>query len=146
MQHKSRGLGRRPLWVIAQSANDCTKVFCVGCRYGGRTLPIFSFREEVEIFLGFLEEDKYSWGWQPKQILPGELISLLMGSCRDVARAALDPLPICEDGGITLNLVSMNREHFVRMLLSEGKEGQSSDGGYGSQLAEVVLRILDYSR
>jgi len=138
MERKSRGLGRMPLWVIAQSTNDCTNVFCVGSRYGSRTLPIFSFREEAEVFVDFLEEVKYGWGWQPKQIAPGELISLLIEPCRDVARVALDPLPLSEDCGVTLNLASTSREHFVRMLLREGEEGQASDEEHASQLAEVV--------
>jgi hypothetical protein len=146
MERKSRVLERRPLWVIGLSTNDCTNVFCVGSRYGGRTLPIFSFREEVEIFLDFLDGIEDGWGWQPKQTTPGELVSLLMGPCRDVARVALDPLPVSEDGGVTLNLGSMSREHFVRMLLlSEGEDGQASVVGHASGLAEVV-GIAEYSR
>jgi hypothetical protein len=145
MERKSRVLERRPLWVIAQSTNDCTNVFCVGSKCSGRTLPIFSFREEVEIFVDFLDGIEDGWGWQPKQTAPGELISLLMGPCRDVPRIALDPLPVSEDGGVTLNLVSMSREHFVRMLLSEGEDGQASVVKHASRLAEVV-GIAEYSR
>src|SRR5918911_878938 len=117
IQRNSRGLGRRPLWVIGQSTNDWTDVLCVSSRRGDRTLPTFSFREEVEVFLNAVDENKDGWGWQPKQTTPEELVSLLLGSYSDVARVALDPLPICEDGGVTLKLVSMSWEHFVRVLL-----------------------------
>ena len=137
IQRNSRRLGRRPLWVIGQSTNNWVNVFCVGSRYGSRTLPIFSFREEVEIFVDFLDGIEDGWGWQPKQTTPGELISVLLGYYSDVARVALDPLPICEDGGVMLKLVSMSREHFVRMLLGEDEDGQASERRHSSRLADV---------
>ena len=136
IQRNSRGL-RRPLWVIGQSTNDWTDVLCVSSRRGGTTLPIFSFREEVEVFLNSVDENKDGWGWQPKQTTPEELISVLLGYYSDVARVALDPLPICEDGGVMLKLVSMSWEHFVRMLLGEDEDGQASERRHSSRLADV---------
>jgi hypothetical protein len=127
IQRNSRGLGRTPLWVIGQSTNDWVNVFCVSSRHGGRTLPTFSFREEVEVFLNSVDENKDGWGWQPKQTTPEELISVFLGSYSDVARVALDPLPISEDGGVTLKLVSMSWEHFVRMLAAS-RRGRHSGG------------------
>ena len=145
IQRNSRRLGRRPLWVIGQSTNDWTDVLCVSSRRGDRTLPIFSFREEVEVFLNSVDENKDGWAWQPKQTTPVELISVLLGYYSDVARVALDPLPICEDGGVTLKLVSMSWEHFVRMLLGEDEDGQASEGRHSSRLADVA-GIPEYPR
>ena len=142
VQRDGRELGRRPLWVIAGSTTGWADVLCVGSGSGGITLPLFSFREEAELFLGSLE-DGDTGEWRAKQTTPGELVSILLVPCADVARVALDPLPMSEGGGMTLDLVSMSREHFARMLLGEGEERQASGREHASRLAEVVV-IRDY--
>ena len=83
---------------------------------GGETvLPVFSFQEKCEIFLG-LEATQADW-W-PRETTTGELISLVLGLCARVDKVALDPLP--DLGGRELvGLVSTGRRHFVRHLMGE---------------------------
>ena len=57
---------------------------------GETVLPVFSFREEGEFFLG-LEATETDW-W-PRETTTGELVSLLLGLCARVDEVALDPLP-----------------------------------------------------
>lgn len=127
MQRNSRELGRRALWVITRINNDWTNVFCHNSEGGGRTLPIFSFREEADTFLSHLgvEEAK---SWQVKETRIGELISVLMGPCRDVSRVALDPPAPLLFGRAMFRLVSVSRERFMQNeLLEERREAAAGE-------------------
>jgi hypothetical protein len=78
-------------------------------------LPIFSFQEEGELFLG-LEATEADW--YLRETTTGELVSLLLGLCAGVDRVALDPLPGIGEREL-LELVSTGRRHFVRHLMGE---------------------------
>jgi hypothetical protein len=83
---------------------------------GGETvLPVFSFREEVELFLHLQAKGA---DWWPRETTTGELASLLLGLCARVEKVALDPLPGFGERGI-VELVSTGRRHFVRYLMGE---------------------------
>ena len=76
-------------------------------------LMVFSFEEEVKMFLRFGKVD--GDGWRMRESGAGELVSVLSGPCQDVERVALDPMPemLAEKvagtvAGSTLELVSMN--------------------------------------
>ena len=95
----------------------------------GETLPIFSFEEEAGAFLQFAE---MGTGWRTRMTTAGELISLLYGPCAGVERVALDPLPVF-DGETMMDLVSLLRERFVRILVGEDEPpvGHRSRPGEG---------------
>jgi hypothetical protein len=78
-------------------------------------LPIFSFQEEGEFFLGHQSASVAS---RLRETTTGELVSLLLGLCARVDKVALDPLPSLGERGI-VELVSTGRRHFVRDLLGE---------------------------
>jgi hypothetical protein len=81
---------------------------------GGETvLPVFSFQEEGEFFLG-LEATQADWS--PRETTTGELVSLLLGLCAGVDKVALDPLPDL-GGKEIVELVSTGRRRFVRHLM-----------------------------
>jgi hypothetical protein len=83
---------------------------------GGETvLPIFSFREEVELFLHLQAKGA---AWWPRETTTGELASLLLGLCARVDRVALDPLPSLGERE-TIGLVSTDRRRFMRYLMGE---------------------------
>ena len=83
---------------------------------GGETvLPVFSFQEDGEFFLG-LEATEADW-W-PRETTTGELVSLLLGLCAGADKVALDPLPGLGEKEL-LELVSTSRRHFVRHLMGE---------------------------
>ena len=83
----------------------------------GRSLPVFGFKEEAELFLRLGSHD--GDGWHARESSAGELVSLLYGPCADVGGVVLDPLPgMAADG--TLALVSVGREDFLERLLDGG--------------------------
>ena len=97
-------MGSRPFWVIAKQRCNGLEVFSIGTD----VLPMFSFREEAQMFLGL---GRVAEGWQARETTCGELVSVLYGPCRGVAHISLDPVP-----GM-VELVSLSRKAFVRALL-----------------------------
>jgi hypothetical protein len=91
-------------------ANGRLEPLCV--RVGtARVLPVFSFEQEVEMFLrlgGYYD----GGGWRARESSAGELVSVLCGLCVGVGGVALDPLPqMLKDG--TIGLVLVGRRRFV---------------------------------
>ncbi len=110
---KNKAAGRS-FWLIATRAHGWREVLTIDA--GGETvLPVFSFQEEGEFFLG-LEATEADW-W-PRETTTGELVSLLLGLCARVDKVALDPLPGLGEREI-VELVSTGRRHFVRHLMGE---------------------------
>jgi hypothetical protein len=118
MLTKSRGLSRRPLWVIQSYQNNRMDVFTIDPHDDGGFLAVFSFKEEAEAFLSLLEDDHKS-DWHSRETSSGELVSVLLGPCAEVRRVALDPLPLSCAGGVSLPLVSVNRERFLQDLMGD---------------------------
>jgi hypothetical protein len=105
---------RRLFWLIVTRAHGSMEVLTIDA--GGETvLPVFSFREEVELFLHLQAKGA---DWWPRETTTGELVSLLLGLCAGVDKVALDPLPGLGEREI-VELVSTGRRHFVRQLLGE---------------------------
>jgi hypothetical protein len=90
--------------LIAEQRCNGLEVFTIG----SNVLPVFSFREEAEMFLGLGQTAN---GWRVRETTCGELVSVLHGPCREVEHVSLDPVP-----GI-VELVSLSRKAFVRTLL-----------------------------
>ena len=99
-------MGTRPLWLIAKQRCNGLEVFTIGTD----VLPVFSFEEEAQMFLGLGHAID---GWQVRETTYGELISVLYGPCRRVEYVALDPVPDL------VALVSLSRKRFISVLLSE---------------------------
>ena len=97
-------MGIGSLWVIAEQRCNGLEVFTIGTD----VLPVFSFEEEAQMFLGLKHAAD---GWQVRETTYGELISVLYGSCREVTHVSLDPVP-----GL-VELVSLSRSAFIRVLL-----------------------------
>ncbi len=110
---KNKAAGRS-FWLIATGAQGWREVLTIEA--GGETvLPVFSFQEEGEFFLG-LEATKADW-WT-RETSTGELVSLLLGLYARVDKVALDPLPGLGEREI-VELVSTGRRHFVSHLMGE---------------------------
>ena len=97
-------MGTRPLWLISKQRFRGLEVFTIGTN----VLPVFSFKEEAEMFLGL---GHTADGWQVKETSCGELVSVLYGPCREVEHVFLDPVP-----GL-VELVGLSRRAFVGALL-----------------------------
>ena len=105
---------RRSFWLIATWENGWRKVLIIDA--GGETvLPVFSFKEEGDLFLG-LEATEADW-WT-RETTTGELVALLLGLYAWVDKVALDPLPGLGEREI-VELVSTGRRHFVRHLMGK---------------------------
>jgi len=83
---------------------------------GQEAMPVFSFREEAEIFLRF----EAGGGWSVREASARELALLLLGPHSSLKMVALDPLPkLCDEG---MNpLVSVRKEVFVRALAGDSR-------------------------
>ena len=105
---------RRLFWLIVTRAHGSMEVLTIDA--GGETvLPVFSFREEVELFLHLQAKGV---DWWPRETTTGELASLLLGLCAGVEKVALDPLPGFGEREI-IGLVSTGRRRFMRYLMGE---------------------------
>ena len=105
---------RRLFWLIVTRAHGSMEVLTIDA--GGETvLPVFTFREEVELFLRLQANGA---DWWPRETTTGELASLLLGLCARVDKVALDPLPSLGERE-TIGLVSTGRRRFMRYLMGE---------------------------
>ena len=78
-------------------------------------MPVFSFEEEAETFLGLLG-DAGNTDWSSREMTTDELMSMLLAPCAEVKRVALDPLPL-PLGSTMLPFVSVTRDRFVQELM-----------------------------
>jgi len=108
-------------WMIARDREGRLEPLCV--RAGiSKVLPVFSFEEEVEMFLHLGGYDGY--GWRARESSAGELVSVLCGPCKDVKGVALDPLPeMLKDG--TVGIVGVGRESFLGQIFAREGLGVS---------------------
>ena len=92
-------------------------------RRGREGLPVFSFREEAEVFLrsrGFS-----SVGWKVREAGAEELLAVLLGpACAVTKRVLLDPIPGVADR-VSSRLVGIGRERFVGRLLEQFRAGRT---------------------
>jgi hypothetical protein len=103
-------------WVIAKDAKDGfgqLDLLTVDLDGTGEALPIFSFKEEAEMFLWLQPSEE---GQKVREIAPGQLVSILYGTCADTGRVMLDPLP--EVGArMQIGLLGMDRNDFVESVM-----------------------------
>ncbi|MCA1717375.1 MAG: hypothetical protein LC781_11270 [Actinobacteria bacterium] len=105
----ARGPGYRH-WLITKYDKGSLEALTIDLD-GQKAIPLFSFREEAEMFTQFEAWD----GWWVRETSAEELVSLLFGPYSHVEMMALDPLPqICDEGMI--HLVSVSRKDFTRTL------------------------------
>jgi hypothetical protein len=111
-----RRAGTQRYWVIAKDAKDRfgrPDLLTVDLDGTGQALPVFSFEEEAEMFLWLQTTEE---GREVRVTTPEQLVSILYGSCADVGRVILDPLP--EIGARTQNsLLGMDRSDFVASVM-----------------------------
>lgn len=94
------------------------EVLIISLSGGEKALPVFSFREEAELFHGL---GALGRGWQVRGSGAGELVSVLYGLCAGVRRVALDPLPQTAAEKMLGPVMNWSRERFVDRILGEGR-------------------------
>ena len=115
-QHERR-VSKPPYWLVARDSSKHLDFFTVDYGGGERRLPVFTSEEEARLFA---EKQFTKGGWHASPVGIGELVSVLYGPCRIVARVALDP-PREMLSESTLALVSVRREVFVDFLVGRGR-------------------------
>ena len=99
-------------WLLTRYKDSQTEALTL--TYGGaEMLPVFSFREEAEMYL---LSEKSGEDWQARGIGAGELVAVLSGPCPSVQSVALDPLPSMLADEVA-ELVSLDRERFVSRVV-----------------------------
>ena len=123
MPDEIRGLARRPLWIITCYRNNRMDVLTVDPDGdAGGSLPVFSFKEEAQTFLGLSENDQEEGRmWRIRETTAGELVSVLRAPCADVGQVMLDPLPLSL-GRLMAPLCSVAREWFLEELMGSRRE------------------------
>ncbi len=115
-------IARRPLWLITKHITSRMDIFTANLCGDSKTLVVFSFKEEAEMFLD-LQLATSKDGWRVRQTSVGELASVLYGPCSDTKKVVLDPVPELDREELA-DLLSMPRNDFLRFLL--GEEGHSN--------------------
>ena len=102
-------------WLLTRYKDSQTEALTL--TYGGsEVLPVFSFREEAEMYLLM---EMLGGDWQIRETGTGELVSVLHGLCASVGSVALDPLPSTLADEVT-ELVGLDRERFVSRVVRGG--------------------------
>jgi hypothetical protein len=119
-ENKVKRLQERSLdkayWLIARQENGRTKVLTTDIAGEKKVLPVFSYGEEAEMFLGLggLED-----GWQAEKSTAVDLLSTLFGPCSNVGRVVLDPLPETVGGSMANLFMCLDRERFINRLIGD---------------------------
>ena len=123
MPDEIRGLARRPLWIITCYRNNRMEVLTIDPDGdAGGSLPVFSFKEEAQTFLGLSENNQEEGRmWRIRETTAGELVSVLLAPCADVRQVMLDPLPLSL-GRLMAPLCSVAREWFLEELMGSRRE------------------------
>jgi hypothetical protein len=112
---------RRPLWIITCYRNNRMEVLTVDPDGDGGSLPVFSFKEEAQTFLGLSENDQEGGRrWRIRETTAGELVSVLLAPCAEVRQVALDPMPL-PLSRLMCSFCTIARERFVEYLLMGGR-------------------------
>jgi hypothetical protein len=99
-------------WLLARHSDSQSEVLIV-THGGSEMLPVFSFREEAEMYLRI---EMLGGDWQVREISAEELISLLHEKCAIVRSVALDLLPGTRADEVT-ELVGLDCERFVSRVV-----------------------------
>jgi hypothetical protein len=99
-------------YVVTRDGDKGLEVLSVPLEGKGRVLPVFSAGWTAR---GYLFAEAPGGGWYVRTYTPGELVSLLVGTCSGVEGVALDPRPGPRRGSEAATV--MPWENFVDYLL-----------------------------
>ncbi len=99
-------------YVVARDGEKGLEVLCVPSKGKGEALPVFSAGWAAR---GYLFAEAPAGGWYVRACAPGELVSLLVGSCAGIEWVMLDPRPGRHIGEVVNH---MPWENFVDYLLA----------------------------
>jgi hypothetical protein len=108
-------------WLICDGAEPA-RPFVIDLDGLGRSLPVFSFREEAELFLAL---DGLGEGWAVRRGGTGDFLPLFLGPRADLANVILDPLPAMLRDPVA-GLISISPDRFLDRFLGVPDPGPRS--------------------
>jgi hypothetical protein len=102
-------------WILTRDRVGNLEVLTVSTPGGETLLPVFTSAEDACVYFSGRGSD-----WKTRKTARGELVSILMGVCREARWVALDPPPSLSTEE-TLRLLSLSRESFLEPLLGRGR-------------------------
>jgi hypothetical protein len=102
-------------WLLTRNRISGLEVFTQRTPEGVVILPVYSSAEDA---CAYLSDGRSSW--KPRKTGRGELVSILMGVCREARWVTLDPPPRVATGD-ALELLGLSRESFLEALLGRGR-------------------------
>lgn len=115
-------------WLLVKDGPGGTEVLTTGLPDGRQALPVFSFKEEAEMFLCLRAPQE---GWRLRKTVAGELLFMFYTNLGDVRCVTLDPIPetSCLDTSWLLNI---DRTAFMLRLAKSDGAGDAVKlvGGY----------------
>jgi hypothetical protein len=108
--------GTRWYWLLSRYGVSGLKVFTEMRPRGEEIVPVFRSADAARDYLS-----EGASPWKPRKTSRGELISILMGVCRDARWVALDPPPGAATEKRVTALRAWSREAFLYPLLGRGR-------------------------
>lgn len=121
-RHERQTTRQRFYWLIVSDEDGWAEALTTRLSDGTQTLPVFSFREEAEMFL-CLRGLKGSW--RIREARSEKLLSILRTTLQDIELVALDPIPEIS-GSAMFELLSLDRGTFMKGL-ARGANGSTSE-------------------
>ena len=127
---------RTSYWLLVKNRGTGIEVRTTGLSGGWQTLPVFSFREEAEVFLCLSGSQE---GWRVRETTPGELLSMLHTLLRGVRCVTLDPIPTNSSLN-TSRLLTVSRKEFMARLERANSRREAAGKGLPNSLASNRYR------
>lgn len=104
--------------MLVKNGRTGVEVLTTGLSGDQLTLPVFSFREEAEMFLCLRSSQG---GWQVRETAAGELLSMFYTVLGGIRYVTLDPIPENSCLGAS-GLLSITRKDFMgRLEMANGR-------------------------
>ena len=102
-------------WLLTRDRISGLEVLTERTSEGAAILPVFGSAEDAHAYLSGRRGS-----WRPRKTGRGELVSVLMGVCKEARWVTLDPSPgMAEEEA--LELLGLSREGFLEPLLGRGR-------------------------
>jgi hypothetical protein len=107
-------------WLLSRYGVSRLEVFTEMTPRGEEIVPVFGSADATR---AYLSDGAGPWNgpWKPRKTSRGELVSLLMGVCKDARWVALDPSPGVATAERVAVLRAYSREAFLDPLLGRGR-------------------------
>lgn len=105
-------------WLLTRDRVSGLEVFTERTPEGAKILPVFGSADDARAYLAHLSGRRGSW--RPRKTGRGELVSVLMGVCREASWVTLDPPPgmAAEEAR---KLFGVSRDGFLEPILGRGR-------------------------